>query len=150
MTWQILINDKPVEIDPELLKTGVQVEPGVYSILVDGKSFEVRIVPAPQGWSAQVDGARYNVEVRDPRNPSRRSRAARGAGRQNIISPMPGKVIRVLVQEGASVEAGQGLVVVEAMKMQNELKASRPGRVVEVRVHDGDTVGSGETLVVLE
>ena len=63
---------------------------------------------------------------------------------------MPGKVIRVLVQAGATVETGQGLVVVEAMKMQNEMKASRPGRVVDVRVRDGDTVGSGDTLVVLE
>lgn len=150
MTWQILINDQPVEIDPELLKTGVQVEPGVYSILVDGKSYEVRVFPAPLGLSVQVDGVRYAVEVRDPRNSIRRSKAARGAGRQNITAPMPGKVIRVLVQEGTNVETGQGLVVVEAMKMQNEMKASRPGRVVEVRVRDGDTVGSGETLLVLE
>jgi len=150
MTWQVLINDQPVDIDPELLKSGVEVEPGVYSLLVEGKSFEVRVIPGQQGLTVQVDGSRYNVEVRDPRNTSRRSNAARGAGRQNINSPMPGKVIRVLVAEGASVETGQGLVVVEAMKMQNEMKASRPGRVVEIRVRDGDTVGSGETLVVLE
>jgi biotin carboxyl carrier protein len=63
---------------------------------------------------------------------------------------MPGKVIRVLVNKGDAVEAGQGLVVVEAMKMQNEMKAARPGRVAEVRVQGGDTVGAGETLVVLE
>jgi biotin carboxyl carrier protein len=63
---------------------------------------------------------------------------------------MPGKVIRVLVNKGDPVEAGQGLVVVEAMKMQNEMKASRPGRVAELRVQAGDTVGAGETLVVLE
>ena len=150
MSLHVLINDQTVEIDPELLKTGVQVEPGVYSILVEGKSFEVRVFPATQGWSVQVDGVRYTAEVRDPRNVSRRSKTARGAGRQNINAPMPGKVIRVLVHEGASVETGQGLVVVEAMKMQNEMKASRPGRVVEIRVRDGDTVGSGETLVVLE
>lgn len=150
MTWKILVNDQPVEINPELLKAGVQVEPGVYSILVDGKSFEVRVLPAEAGWNVHINGVRYAVEVRDPRNSSRRSRAARGTGRQNITAPMPGKVIRVLVHEGAEVEAGQGLVVVEAMKMQNEMKASRPGRVVEIRVRDGDTVGSGETLVVLE
>jgi len=150
MSLQVLINEQPVDIDAELLKTGVQVEPGVYSILVNGKSFEVRVFPTPQGWTVQVDGVRYAAEVRDPRNSSRRSKAARGAGRQNINAPMPGKVIRVLVHEGATVETGQGLVVVEAMKMQNEMKASRPGRVVEIRVRDGDTVGSGETLVVLE
>jgi biotin carboxyl carrier protein len=63
---------------------------------------------------------------------------------------MPGKVVRLLVREGDAVAAGQGLVVVEAMKMQNEMKASRAGRVAEVRVSDGDTVAAGDTLVVLE
>ena len=62
---------------------------------------------------------------------------------------MPGKVIRVLVREGDAVEVGQGLVVVEAMKMQNEMKAARTGTVVEVRVRDGDTVSAGDALVVL-
>jgi biotin carboxyl carrier protein len=62
---------------------------------------------------------------------------------------MPGKVIRVLVHEGDAVEIGQGLVVVEAMKMQNEMKALRAGHVVEVRVRDGNTVGAGDTLVVI-
>jgi biotin carboxyl carrier protein len=62
---------------------------------------------------------------------------------------MPGKVVRVLVGEGDVVEVGQGLVVVEAMKMQNEMKALRGGNVVEVRVRDGDTVSAGDVLVVL-
>jgi biotin carboxyl carrier protein len=63
---------------------------------------------------------------------------------------MPGKVIRLLVNAGDAVEVGQGLVVVEAMKMQNEMKASRPGRVVEVRTRAGDTVGAGDALLVIE
>ncbi len=63
---------------------------------------------------------------------------------------MPGKVIRILVKEGDDVEAGQGLAVVEAMKMQNELKALRAGRVVRVPAKDGDTVGAGDVLVTLE
>jgi biotin carboxyl carrier protein len=63
---------------------------------------------------------------------------------------MPGKVIRVLVNVGDVVDVGQGLVVVEAMKMQNEMKASRPGRVIEIRARGGETVGAGDTLVVLE
>ena len=148
MKWQILVNDRLVEIDPELADAVTLVEPGVYSVLLDGKSFEVRMLPGAQ--QLEVGGRRLTVEARDPRNSSRRSRAASGGGRQNIAAPMPGKVIRVLVQEGDAVEAGHGLVVVEAMKMQNEMKASRPGKVLEVRVRDGDTVGSGDTLVVLE
>jgi biotin carboxyl carrier protein len=63
---------------------------------------------------------------------------------------MPGKVVRVLVEAGDLVETSQGLVVVEAMKMQNELKASRPGRVIEISAREGETVGAGDTLVVLE
>ena len=67
-----------------------------------------------------------------------------------MTAPMPGKVVRVLVATGDVVETSQGLVVVEAMKMQNELKATRPGRVIEIRAREGETVGAGDTLVVLE
>ncbi|HYL78705.1 MAG TPA: biotin/lipoyl-containing protein [Bryobacteraceae bacterium] len=147
MKWQILVNDHTVEIDPELAEAAMLVEPGVYSVLLEGQSFEVRMLPGQQ---LEIGGQRLTVEARDPRNSSRRSGAVHAGGRQNIAAPMPGKVIRVLVQEGDTVEAGHGLVVVEAMKMQNEMRASRPGKVVGVRVRDGDTVGSGDTLVVLE
>jgi biotin carboxyl carrier protein len=150
MMWQILVNGRAVEIDTESLDAVTRVEPGVYSVLLDGESFEVRVVPGAQSLDVEVDGRRFQAEVRDPRNANRRSREALGAGRQNIAAPMPGKVIRVLVHEDDTIEAGQGVVVVEAMKMQNEMKAARPGRVVEIRVRDGDTVGAGDTLVVLE
>jgi biotin carboxyl carrier protein len=81
---------------------------------------------------------------------ARGSRASVGSGRQKVAAPMPGKVIRVLVKVGDAVDAGQGLVVVEAMKMQNEMKASHSGRVLEIRASAGATVGAGDTLVVLE
>src|SRR5579864_5883020 len=149
MKWQIVVNDRPVEVDPEGLDGVSEVEPGVYSVLLDGKSFEVRAVRTPEGLRLELDGRRFRAEVRDPRDRSRKSAAALGTGRQNIAAPMPGKVIRVLVREGDAVEIGQGLVVVEAMKMQNELKALRPGQVVDVRVRDGETVGAGDTLVVI-
>ena len=148
MKWQILVNDHAVEIDLQQDASAIQVEPGVYSVLVGGKSFEVRIPPGAQ--QTEIAGRRFSVEVRDPRNTSRRSRASHAGGRQSVAAPMPGKVIRVLVHEGDAVETGQGLVVVEAMKMQNEMKASRPGKVIEIRVRDGATVGAGDTLVVLE
>jgi len=150
MKWQILVDGRPVEIDPQNLESVKEVEPGVYSVLVEGRSFEVRAVSMPDGLHVHVGGRQFSVEVRDPRDASRLSRAATGSGRQNISTPMPGKVVRMLVREGDEVEAGQGLVVVEAMKMQNEMKASRAGRVVEVRVRGGETVGAGDTLVVLE
>jgi biotin carboxyl carrier protein len=150
MKWQILVDGRPVEIDPQNLESVKEVEPGVYSVLVEGRSFEVRAVSMPDGLHVHVGGRQFSVEVRDPRDASRLSRAATGSGRQNISTPMPGKVVRMLVNEGDAVDAGQGLVVVEAMKMQNEIRASRAGHVVEARVHDGETVGAGDTLVVLE
>ena len=150
MRWQILVDGRPVEIDPQNLESVREVEPGVFSVLVEGRSFEVRAVPTPDGLQVHAGGRQFRVEVRDLRDASRLSRVATGSGRQNISTPMPGKVVRMLVREGDAVEAGQGLVVVEAMKMQNEMKASRAGRVVEVRVRDGETVGAGDTLVVLE
>jgi biotin carboxyl carrier protein len=150
MKWQILINGHAADIDPGRLDAVKEVEPGVYSVVLEGDSFEVRLLPAGPGWIAEVNGKRYPVEVRDPRNARRNSKNALGSGRQNVAAPMPGKVIRVLVREGDPVEAGQGLVVVEAMKMQNELKASRPARVVSVLARAGDTIGAGDTLVVLE
>jgi len=150
MKWQILVDGRPVEIDGGRLEAVVQVEPGVYSVIVDGVSHEVRLQASPEGLQAESEGRCFSVEVANPRDARRGSKAGPGSGRQNIAAPMPGKVIRVLVQKGETVEAGQGLVVVEAMKMQNELKASRPGRILEVRAQAGYTVAAGDTLVVVE
>jgi biotin carboxyl carrier protein len=150
MKWQVAVDSRTVEIDSGQLSAVTEVEPGVYSVLLDGESYEIRIVETPQELSAEVSGRRFAVEVHDPRDTSRGARASIGSGRQKVAAPMPGKVVRVLVKVGDSVDAGQGLVVVEAMKMQNEMKASRPGRVIEVRAGAGETVGAGDTLVVLE
>jgi pyruvate carboxylase subunit B len=150
MKWQVVVDGRAFEIDSQQLDGVLQVEPGVYSVLLEGASYEIRIQPSPEGLTASVAGRRFAVEVRDPRDASRSSRAAIGSGRQNVTAPMPGKVVRVLVGTGDLVETSQGLVVVEAMKMQNELKANRPGRVMEIRAREGETVGAGDTLVVLE
>src|SRR5580658_9129014 len=149
MKLQILVNGHAVEVKSEDLGGVVQVEPGVYSVLVEGRSFEARAIRNDAGIRLELDGRRFTAEVRDPRDRGQRPAAALGSGRQNVFAPMPGKVIRVLVREGDAVDVGQGLVVVEAMKMQNEMKASRGGNVVEVRVRDGETVSAGDVLVVL-
>ena len=145
MKWLVLVDGRELEIDREQLKNAAEVEPGVFSVLIEGRSLEVRV-----GERVQADGRTFHVEVRDPRNTSKTSKHAMGGGRQNIAAPMPGKVIRVLVAKGDSVETGQGLAVVEAMKMQNEMKSPRPAQVIDVLVKDGDTVTAGQTLVVLE
>jgi biotin carboxyl carrier protein len=97
-----------------------------------------------------IDGTRFDIEVRDPRHFRRRNGWRGIEGLQNVTAPMPGKVVRLLVPLGSSVTAGQALVVVEAMKMQNELRAPKSGKVVSVPVHEGDTVAAGEVLVVIE
>jgi biotin carboxyl carrier protein len=150
MKWQVAVNGRTLEIDSDQLGIVKQVEPGVYSILLNGTSYEIRLTGTSEGLDAETRGRTLRVEVRDPRDTSRASRTSIGSGRQNVSAPMPGKVIRVLVQAGDSVAAGQGLIVVEAMKMQNEMKAARPGRVTQIRVQAGDTVGAGDTLLVIE
>ena len=151
MKWQVTVDGRTVEIDSEQLAGVRQVEAGVYSVLLEGASYEIRIHSSRQGgMMASVAGRQFAVEVANPRDASRSSRTALGSGRQNVTAPMPGKVVRILVATGDNVETSQGLVVVEAMKMQNELKAARPGRVIEIRAREGETVGAGDVLLVLE
>jgi len=125
-------------------------EPGVYTVLMDGHSYEPRVEVTPAGVVVVLDGFRFEVDVRDPRRLSRRQSGRGAEGVQTVAAPMPGKVVRVLVAPGDAVEAGQGLVVVEAMKMQNEMKAARAGRVLTVAVKEGATVTAGEVLVTIE
>jgi acetyl/propionyl-CoA carboxylase alpha subunit len=120
--------------------------PGSYSVLIDGRSYDV----VAAGGEVRVDGRVFHVEVFDPREMRGRKNAAAGEGRQKIAAMMPGKVVRLLVQQGDAVEAGQGLVVVEAMKMQNEMKSPKAGCVVEVKTRADATVAAGEVLMVIE
>lgn len=120
--------------------------PGSFSVLVGNRSYEV----VAAGGHVRVNGRAFRVEVFDPREMRGRQSAAGGEGRQNIAALMPGKVVRLLVAAGDSVEPGQGLVVVEAMKMQNEMKSPKAGRVVEVKTRPDATVAAGEVLMVIE
>lgn len=136
-----------------------EVQPGVYSLLLGGKSFQVRVAPSAENsttgnsaghYNVQINGTSYTVAVRDLQRRSRHRTGLALEGKQNIKAPMPGKVIRVLVAENQSVEAGQGLVVVEAMKMQNEIKCPKAGNVQKVLVKEGQAVNAGETLLVVD
>jgi biotin carboxyl carrier protein len=140
---KVLVNGRPQELRPDA--DIVQVEPGVFSVLLDGRSFEVRAGDD----LVTVDGHRYDVEVHDPRELRRRDTGAAAEGQQILKASMPGKVVRLLVAEGEDVSANQGLLVVEAMKMQNEVKSPRAGRVISVRVTEGSAVGAGDVLAVV-
>jgi biotin carboxyl carrier protein len=125
-------------------------EPGVYGVLLDGRSYDAFVEDTPAGLVVTIEGYRFEIEVRDPRRWSRKTAGAGGGSVQTILSPMPGKVVRVLAAPGDEVVPGQGVVVVEAMKMQNELKSNRTGRVLTVAAKEGATVGAGELLVTIE
>ena len=120
--------------------------PGSYSVLIGGRSYDV----VGAGDEFRVNGRPFQVEVFDPREMRGRKNAGAGEGRQKIVSMMPGKVVRVLVAQGDAIEKGQGLVVVEAMKMQNEMKSPKAGRVVEIKTRAEATVAAGEVLMVIE
>ena len=96
-------------------------------------------------------GRTYGVMLADPKRlRAAGAGAADAGGRAEVKAPMPGKVARVLVEEGAAVEAGAGLVVVEAMKMQNELRSPKAGTVAALNAQAGATVNAGDVLVVIE
>jgi len=124
----------------------IEVEPGVFSVLMDGLVYEARV----DSGIVTIAGQRYEIEQIDPRKYKRRGTGAIGTGRSSIKAPMPGKIVRVLVSVGETVQAGQGIAVVEAMKMQNEIKAAGAGSVTSVTVKDGDTVDAGAVLAVIE
>ena len=126
----------------------------LFSVIIQGRSYEVDVVEEGDGtlvvW---VEGEPHHIQFEEEGR--RRRRGARGpgqvvGGRQTIVAPMPGKVVKVLVSPEQQVSAGQGIIVVEAMKMENELKASGPGVVKEIRVQEGAGVGGGDVLVVIE
>jgi biotin carboxyl carrier protein len=125
-------------------------EPGLYSVVMNGRSYDARIEENATGLAVVIDGFRFEIEVSDPRRMARRAGGQGREGVQTIVAPMPGKVVRVLVAPGDQVEAGQGLVVVEAMKMQNEMKAAHAGRVATVPAREGATVAAGEVLATVE
>jgi biotin carboxyl carrier protein len=125
-------------------------EPGIYSVLLDGRSYDAFVEETPAGLVVTIEGHRFELEVRDPRRWSRKTSGAGAGAVQSILSPMPGKVVRVLVAPGDEVVPGQGIVVVEAMKMQNEMKSNRIGRVLTVPAKEGATVSAGELLATIE
>ena len=143
--WKISLDGQPVNID------AVEIGPNTLSLLLEGQSYEVRITPSPDGvLKLQTGLQEFTAEVVDPRAwRGRRHGALEVEGRQQIVAPMPGKVVRILVQAGDKVEAGQGLLVVEAMKMQNEIRSPKGGTIERLHVREGQPVNAGEVLCVV-
>ena len=143
--WRCVVDGREVEADP------VVVRPNLLSILIDGTSYVVRRERADGGTYLWVGDKRYQAKVLDPRSLQSRKLATGAAdGARKILAPMPGKVVRVLVQESMEVQAGQGVIVVEAMKMQNELKSPKQGIVKQVLTAEGASVNAGDVLLIVE
>lgn len=144
------LTGNPVEcvVDGRALSVDAQMlQPGVLSLIVGGRQYRCIL----DGNGMLIDGRRFAFEVNDPRSlQGRRGAGAGAAGPRPVKAPMPGRVVRVLVAAGEDVVEQQGIVVIEAMKMQNELKSPKAGKVVRVAVAPGDTVGAGDVLAVVE
>jgi biotin carboxyl carrier protein len=142
--WQCAIDGVPRAVDV------AEVAPGILSLLVEGRSFTVGVERVGEGYRLHTRGTDLVAGVENPRRWSGRGGSAlEGSSRQEIIAPMPGKIVRLLVEEQQQVEDGQGLVVVEAMKMQNAIPAHKNGVVERILVREGDTVEHGEVLLVV-
>ena len=143
--WRCLLDGRPIVIDAILARRDV------LSVIVDGNAYEIKRECGATDVHLWVGSVRHAVEIRDPRSfRSRREGAGGESGPRRLTAPMPGRVVRILVTESAEVEAGQGLVVVEAMKMQNEIKSPKKGIVKKMTVAAGANVNAGDVLAIVE
>jgi biotin carboxyl carrier protein len=144
--WKISLDGAPLDAD------AVEISPNVFSVLLNGESYEVRLAAANDGkLTLQTRHHEFIAEVVDSRAwRGRRHGAMDAKGRQQIVAPMPGKVVRVLIKAGDKVEAGQGLLVVEAMKMQNEVRSPKTGTVERLLAKEGQPVNAGEILAWID
>jgi len=143
--WHCRLDGHEVQIDAVLTR------PDVLSLLIEGKAYEVKRERTATDMLLCVGSARYAVGLRDPRSlQSRKDGAGYAKGPRKLIAPMPGKVVRVLAPANSEVNEGQGVIVVEAMKMQNEIKSPKKGIVQKVLVTVGVNVNAGDVLAIVE
>jgi len=143
--WNCRLNGRSLQLDAAL------VRPGVLSLVIEGKAYEVNREIAGVKVHVWVGNQRYSVELNDTRSwRNRRDGASSTGGPSKLMAPMPGKVVRLLVNEKDQVEIGQGVLVVEAMKMQNEIKSPKRGIVRKLAAAEGASVNAGDVLAIVE
>jgi biotin carboxyl carrier protein len=142
--WTCHLEGREVEVDAVLAR------PDVLSLRIGNTAYEVKSERLASDLHLWVGSTRFAAEVRDPRSLRGRSRAGDHLGPKKIVAPMPGKVVRLLVRAGDEVDLGSGVAVVEAMKMQNEIKSPKKGTVQQVVVTEGAAVNAGDVLAVVE
>lgn len=143
--WTCRLDGRHIEVDALIPRKDV------LSLIVDGHSYEIKREQTSTDLHLWVGDMRLSVDLRDPRSlRSRRSAGKESRGPVKILAPMPGRVVRLLAEEGHDIEAGAGIVVVEAMKMQNEIKSPKKGKVKKISATLGAAVNPGDVLAVIE
>ena len=142
--WSCRLNSQEVEVDAVLAR------PNVLSLRIGNLAYEVKSERVADDFHVWVGSARFAAEVRDPRSLRSRARSGDDHAPRKIVAPMPGKVVRLLVRQGNQVEAGAGIAVVEAMKMQNEIKSPKRGTVQKILVGENAAVNAGDVLAIVE
>ena len=142
--WSCRFDGREVEVDAVLAR------PDVLSLRIANQAYEVKCERVAGDLHLWVGSARFAAEVRDPRSFRGRARMMDDHGPRKLTAPMPGKVVRVLIGQGTEVEAGTGVLVVEAMKMQNEVKSPKKGTIQKILVSEGAAVNAGEVLAIVE
>jgi biotin carboxyl carrier protein len=143
--WKCRLDGRELPLDVS------SAQEGVLSLLMDGKSYEVKQEITGEETNIIVGQERFSVALSDPRSfRSRRGAGAAEQGVKKITAPMPGKIVRLLAAEGSTVQAGQSVIVIEAMKMQNELKAPKNGVLKKINVREGAAVDAGQALAEVE
>jgi len=147
-----IIDEKHISVDGKIYQVDFESVSGqpVYSLIVDGKSHESYVAPGDHNWQVLIRGRLYPVTVEDEREKRLRSAAGGGVaetGEFLLRAPMPGLVVTVPVAEGQAIKKGQVILILESMKMQNELKSPRDGIMGRIRVKPGETVEQKQTLL---
>lgn len=147
-----VIDEKHIRIDERLVAVDFESVSGqpVFSLILDGKSYESFISENDEGWQVLMRGRQYQITVEDEREKRLRAAASGGAaegGEFNLKAPMPGLVVAIPVVEGQEIKKGQVLIILESMKMQNELKSPKDGIVERIRVKAGESVEQKQALL---
>jgi biotin carboxyl carrier protein len=142
--WWCRLDGREVEVDAVLAR------PDVLSLRIGNLAYEVKCERVAGDLHLWVGSERFSTEVSDPRSLRGRIPTADDHGPKKLTAPMPGKIVRVLVSQGTEVEAGAGVLVVEAMKMQNEIKSPKKGKIQKLLVSEGAAVNAGDVLAIVE
>jgi biotin carboxyl carrier protein len=164
MRYTAVVGDDTIQFDLEPSTSGdvaatiqgrsyrlqpTEVEPGIFWFTQNGRSVEVQVSASSNGYVVLINGHRVNVRLLDRRALLQGAGSRTRNSRNEVRSPMPGKIVRILVREGDRVDKDDDLLIVEAMKMQNRMSASGAGIVEKIMVAEGETVNAGDLLVVV-